>query len=342
MVLTMIIGRHVSSCTFDCPLDYAKHAMREASLTAVDNRTLRINDAPVRRVSDHFTGREKELKYLRSTIDSWSSDAPALFVIYGSPGRGKSQLALHYAEQSFTSRRYSHIFWASATTKEKASQGVVNVLDSVDHKDRNHPEQSVRLRTTRLWLENAGSHGCPSWLFIFDNVTWDTVPFLLEHFPSQNGHGTILVTTRTIDIAESITTAMKQKQSFLELPPLSPEQAVELFLKRAELEGSAAVDRGEAEKLVKKFGCLPLAVEQAGAYMKQMHMHLDKVQTEDLLRDVSSSTHAPIHGSIPLSLHRSSIGRTPSSLLMSRIACRLCSTVSCKTWILFHLMRAIS
>ncbi|KAF7966513.1 hypothetical protein HWV62_38096, partial [Athelia sp. TMB] len=246
----------------------------------------RINDAPVRRVSDHFTGREKELEYLRSTIDSWSSDAPALFVIYGSPGRGKSQLALHYADQSFTSRRYSHIFWASATTIEKASQGVANVLDLIDHKDRHHPEQTVRLRTARLWLENADRHGCPSWLFIFDNAIWDTVPFLLEHLPLQNGHDTILVTTRTLDIAERITNAAKQKASFLDLPPLSSAQSVELFLKRAQLDGSANVNPGDIEKLVKQFGCLPLAIDQAGAYVKQKHLRIDKVQSRDVLGDI--------------------------------------------------------
>ncbi|KAF7972002.1 hypothetical protein HWV62_19285 [Athelia sp. TMB] len=246
----------------------------------------RINDAPVRRVSDHFTGREKELECLRSTVDSWSSDAPALFVIYGSPGRGKSQLALHYADQSFTSRRYSHIFWASATTIEKASQGVANVLDLIDHKDRHHPEQTVRLRTARLWLENADRHGCPSWLFIFDNATWDTVPFLLEHLPLQNGHDTILVTTRTLDIAERIANVAKQKASFLDLTPLSSAQSVELFLKRAQLDGSANVNPGDIEKLVKQFGCLPLAIDQAGAYVKQKHLRIDKVQSRDVLGDI--------------------------------------------------------
>ncbi|KAF7986453.1 hypothetical protein HWV62_31223 [Athelia sp. TMB] len=259
---------------------------RIVPINSINNQTFRINDAPVRRVSDHFTGREKELNYLRNTIDSWRFDAPALFVIYGSPGRGKSQLALHYADQSFSSHRYSHIFWASATTKEKASQGMVNVLDLVDHKDRHHPEQSVRLRAARLWLENADRHGCPSWLFIFDNVTWDTIPLLLEHLPLRNGHGTILVTTRTLDIAEFITNSAKQKKSFLELQPLSSEQAVELFLKRAELDDAAVVVQGDVEKLVKKFGCLPLAVEQAGAYAKQMHVRIDTMQTEDLLRDI--------------------------------------------------------
>ncbi|KAF7965512.1 hypothetical protein HWV62_43094 [Athelia sp. TMB] len=246
----------------------------------------RINDAPVRRVSDHFTGRKKELECLRSTIDSWSSGAPTLFVIYGSPGRGKSQLALHYADQSFTSGRYSHIFWASATTIEKASQGMANVLDLIDHKDRHHPEQTVRLRTARLWLENADRHGCPSWLFIFDNATWDTVPFLLEHLPLQNGHDTILVTTRTLDIAERIANVAKQKASFLDLTPLSSAQSVELFLKRAQLDGSANVNPGDIEKLVKQFGCLPLAIDQAGAYVKQKHLRIDKVQSRDVLGDI--------------------------------------------------------
>ncbi|KAF7986442.1 hypothetical protein HWV62_31201 [Athelia sp. TMB] len=270
----------------DAALKEMRSLLEKTHDGTVERPIPRINDAPVRRVSDHFIGREKELECLKSTIDSWSSDAPALFVIYGSPGRGKSQLALHYADHSFSSSRYSHIFWASATTIEKASQGVANVLDLVNHQDRHHPEQTVRLKTARLWLENADRHGCSNWLFIFDNATWDTVPFLLEHLPLQNGHDTILVTTRTLDIAEFITNAVKQKKSFLDLPPLSSAKSVELFLKRAQLDGIANVNPGDIEKLVKQFGYLPLAIDQAGAYVKQKHLRLDKVQSRDVLGDI--------------------------------------------------------
>ncbi|KAF7965340.1 hypothetical protein HWV62_44299, partial [Athelia sp. TMB] len=263
--------------------------MREAPLHVVDTQTLRINDAPVRRISHHFTGRDSELETITRTIDSWKSDAPAIFVIYGSPGRGKSQLALRYADLSFSSRRYSHVFWASATNVEKASQGLANILDLVDHKDRLHPEQSARLTAARLWLENADRFGCPSWLFTMDNATWDTVEFLLKHLPLQNGQGTILVTTRTLDIAECITHAVKQNNSFLELLPLSVQQSVELLLGRAGLDEDSGVDRRDAETLVKRFGCLPLAVEQAGAYIKQKHVHANEVHAlyaEDALRDI--------------------------------------------------------
>ncbi|KAF7986444.1 hypothetical protein HWV62_31205 [Athelia sp. TMB] len=237
----------------------------------------RLNTAPIVFISDHFTGRDSELETITRTVNSRKSDKPALFAIHGDPGRGKSQLALQYAHLSFESGKYTHIFWASATTEEKTTQALANVLDLVDHKDRHHPEQTVRLMAARLWLENANQHGCPSWLFIFDNVTWATVKFLLEHLPSQNGQGTILVTTRTLDIAEHVTNAVKQKQSFLELLPLSVGQSVKLLLARAGLDNSAAVHQGDLEKFVKKFGCLPLAVEQAGAYIKQKHTHLDKI-----------------------------------------------------------------
>ncbi|KAF7972004.1 hypothetical protein HWV62_19289 [Athelia sp. TMB] len=248
----------------------------------------RLNTAPIVFISDHFTGRDSELETITRTVNSWKSDKPALFAIHGDPGRGKSQLALQYAHLSFESGKYTHIFWASATTEEKTTQALANVLDLVDHKDRHHPEQTVRLMAARLWLENANQHGCPSWLFIFDNVTWATVKFLLEHLPSQNGQGTILVTTRTLDIAEHVTNAVKQKQSFLELLPLSVGQSVKLLLARAGLDNSAAVHQGDLEKFVKKFGCLPLAVEQAGAYIKQKHTHLDKVRNPDMLRDIIS------------------------------------------------------
>ena len=301
----------------------------------------RFNTAPIPLISAHFTGRVSELETITRTVNSWKSDKPALFAIHGGPGRGKSQLALQYANLSFESGKYSNIFWASATTKEKATQALANVLDLVDHKDRHHPEQIVRLMAARLWLENANQRGCPSWLFIFDNVTWATVKFLLEHLPLRNGHGTILVTTRTLDVAEHITDAVKQKQSFLELLPLSVGQSVELLLARAGFDDSAAVDQGDLEKLVKKFGCLPLAVEQAGAYMKQKHMRLDKMQTPDMLRDVSLSTNTPEHRYLSIRFHRSLAGRTPSNLLTNRIPYRLFLTFNFKLWVPSLQTRAI-
>jgi GTPase SAR1 family protein len=63
---------------------------------------------------------------------------PARCVIYGMHGIGKTQLVLRFANDSFDQERYSHVFWMSATTVEKLSQGFADLLTLVTHLDRSN------------------------------------------------------------------------------------------------------------------------------------------------------------------------------------------------------------
>ncbi|KZP24758.1 TPR-like protein [Athelia psychrophila] len=228
-----------------------------------------FNDAPIDRISSCFTGREPELEFISSSFRSSQSDKPTRFVIYGMPGLGKSQLALQHANLTFTSHNYSHIFCLSASTVSSLSQGLARILVLVNHADRNHPDQAVQLAATRLWLEQSNRHGCRRWLLILDNVTAESAMFLREHLPRQNAGGSILITTRTAHIAESVANTAGQEHRVFELKALSRAQSVNLLLRRAGIQNSAPIDLESAEKLVARVGCLPLAVEQAGSYMKR-------------------------------------------------------------------------
>ncbi|KZP11619.1 TPR-like protein [Athelia psychrophila] len=249
-----------------------------------------LNDAPIDRISSCFTGRKSELDFIALSFDTFQSDKPTRFVIYGMPGLGKSQLALHYANVAYTAGIYSHVFWVSASTVERLSQGLVRILDLLNHADRHHPDQAVRLAAVRLWFEQSDRYGCLRWQLIFDNVTVESAHFLREHLPRQNTRGTILITTRTLNIAESVANVAGQEHLIFELKALSKAQSVSLLLKKAGIQTNAPEDLASAEKLVSRIGCLPLAVEQAGSYMKRSGLkntrQLQRMYDESGLKEV--------------------------------------------------------
>ncbi|KZP05613.1 hypothetical protein FIBSPDRAFT_967120 [Athelia psychrophila] len=172
-----------------------------------------FNDAPVDRISSCFMGREDDFQAITSALDSCDGDAPSRYAVWGMPGLGKSQLALSYANASFKTGRHTHIIWIPATTLEKVNQGLAKVLDLLQHVDRHNADQGARLTAVRLCLERSHQH--LKWLIILDDATSATLPFLREHLPRQNGCGSILITTRTLDVAETITSvAGKQHPSW--------------------------------------------------------------------------------------------------------------------------------
>ncbi|KAF7986449.1 hypothetical protein HWV62_31215 [Athelia sp. TMB] len=255
------------------------HAERNMSVVlpdTVDLPTLRFNAAPILRISNHFTGRDSELDFLSKSLASCANDVPARFAIHGMPGVGKSQLVLQFSKLGYSSHRYTCVFWVSATTVEKISRGFTGVLDLVDDRDRHHPDHAVRLLAARRWLEKSPH----SWLLILDDVTAEVISFLREHLPHENTHGAIMITTRTSQVAGAILNAGDQQDCILELLPLTTEQSVNLLAKASGLRDQGnKTDQESVETLAKQLGCLPLALEQAGAYMKQKHIPARELHT---------------------------------------------------------------
>ncbi|KZP20022.1 TPR-like protein [Athelia psychrophila] len=228
-----------------------------------------FNDAPVDRISPCFVGRDEELQLCANVLGLCDGDTPSRYAVWGMPGLGKSQLALKYANTSFRAGRHTHIIWISATTMEKVNQGLAGVLDLLQHPDRHHTDQVARITAARLCLEHSQQYGFLKWLIIFDDVTVATVPFLRESLPRQNSHGSILFTTRTADIAQAMTSVAGEQHPVHRLNALSLEESTVLLLTRAGINSSTAADVHSAHNLVRRIGCLPLAVEQAGSYMKR-------------------------------------------------------------------------
>ncbi|KAF7968773.1 hypothetical protein HWV62_29346 [Athelia sp. TMB] len=276
MAIITTTASRVSNCAVDCTLHRAENSPHGVVSRADDHRPPPFIDAPISRISKYFTGRDLDLDRISRALSRHSNNEPSRFAIHGMPGLGKSQLVLQFSKQAYASHVYAYIFWVSATTIEKLTQGLTSVLYLVDHKDRSDPDQALRLVAARRWLERSPDN----WLLILDDVTADVNSFLREHLPHENTHGAIIITTRTSQVAEATVNAGDQQDCILELKPLTTEQSVDLLAKASGLQDQRNKnDQESVETLAKQLGGLPLALEQAGAYMKQKHIPARELQT---------------------------------------------------------------
>ena len=237
-----------------------------------------INDAPLGILTAHFTGRKSELAKIRSMLTPRQDNIPAQCAIVGMPGLGKTQLALKHTLEVFDQAHGPIIFWTSAATTEKLAQGLCKILDLVDHIDRDHADQNVRLSAAQRWLEGTGHDFPLPWLLVLDNVNEESVPFLREHLPRTNGSGAMLFTMRSVDVASALVTS-DMNQGILGLEVLSPADASNLLL--TELQASKPDETAsqivKAEKLVKSVGCLPLAIGHVASFANQHLKGLDYI-----------------------------------------------------------------
>ncbi|KIL57567.1 hypothetical protein M378DRAFT_48403, partial [Amanita muscaria Koide BX008] len=105
------------------------------------------------------------------------------------------------------------------------------------------------------------------WLMVFDNA--DGGYQLVEKFiPSGNGGG-ILITSRDKGLART------SGSHSLEVIEMGEEEAIGMLLKSAMINDNSVNVTIAAQKLVAALGCVPLAIDQAGAYMQLCGCELD-------------------------------------------------------------------
>lgn len=249
-------------------------------------------------LSQSFTGRKEELARLNLFLNSQRNDGkPARYAIVGMPGLGKTQLALKTASDYFGQSKTRLVFWVSAATPQRFSQGYSKILELIDHIDRDHSDQSVKLVAAQRWLEqvvdstfqlNQGhfdSVATPSahlsWLLIFDNISEETVPILRHYLPRSNSQGVVLLTTRHIDVAKALVHVDCEGQHILNLELPQREDAIRLL--RTELEQlevddfstDQKSDTSKAEALVLSLGRLPFAISQVASFANQCSKDID-------------------------------------------------------------------
>lgn len=201
-------------------------------------------NAPYR--NRYFSGRVDLLAELERRLQQ-STTLALTQAISGLGGVGKTQTAIEYCYRH-RSRYDGGVYWVDASNPERleASYGQLAVKMGLVGDDVPMDKAASAFRD-RL----ASQHG---WLVVLDNA--DQPDAIRQMLPPNTG-GHVLLTTRAShpDLGGG---------EPLEVDVLSREEATEFLLTRSRRD---PVERSDAEELALALGCLPLALEQAGAYL---------------------------------------------------------------------------
>src|ERR1039458_2668596 len=177
--------------------------------------------------------------------------------VHGLGGVGKTQLAIEYAWKYQTD--YDVALWVGASSSAELHARIAALAVVLNLPEAATTQQEIIVLAVLNWL---CSH--QRWLLILDNAdTKETQAAVLKLVPPDlPGH--VIVTSRRVDwpvgyqdVAVSV----------------SPEAAArEFLLKRARKGGFHPGKRVDAFAIVKELGRLPLALEQAGAYIARHHV----------------------------------------------------------------------
>jgi tetratricopeptide (TPR) repeat protein len=224
-----------------------------------------------------FTGREAELQAIAGAL--WAGQNAAIGqAISGLGGIGKTQTALEYAYRH--RNEYRHVFWAIAETRDTLNIAYSRFAELLDLPGKNLAEQHLIVEAVKRWL---ATHN--GWLLILDNA--DDLALLPDYLPSSiPGH--LLLTTRAH--------AMGGLAQRVEIKQLDQEEGSRFLLRRSVLLGkndpieqADPSDLAQAREIVRELAGLPLALDQAGAYIEetscglQTYLDLYRAHHADLL-----------------------------------------------------------
>ena len=192
----------------------------------------------------NFTGRGELLNHICEKFADGNTNGHTTQVIYSFDGMGKTSLALEYAYRALTHEKkiYEAICWITCTDEEAIKDscisflvktGITAVLDAASQ--LNH------------WLQTNSR-----WLLILDDVIEET---LVEHLMPKMGKEHILITARQSTDFITRATAIK-------LECMLEYEAADFLIKRTSIN-----DRTNAKLIAERLGYLPLALEQAAAYI---------------------------------------------------------------------------
>jgi len=160
-------------------------------------------------------------------------------------GIGKTQLAIEYAYRYV--ENYSLVWWIRAEEPTKLATEYSALAHYINLPEKNDIDQNKIIEGVRHWLEQN-----EKWLLIFDNAPNHTE--LRKYLPQRcNGH--ILITSRNPN--------WRGMASSLPLDVLERGESVDFLLKR-----TGKKDKISSKALAESLGDLPLALEQAGAYIE--------------------------------------------------------------------------
>jgi tetratricopeptide (TPR) repeat protein len=215
-------------------------------------------NVPYRR-NPAFHGRQELIGGLADQRRGRSAPVPR--ALQAGAGVGKTALAVEYAYRYRSA--FDTVWWVRAEEPATLVGDYADLAAALGVSGAGQTDQQLMSLAVRRWLEEHDR-----WLLVFDNAEapdtatglkapLDRLADLLPLVPQ----GQLLLTSRDASWDRYMTLA--------ELEVFSPEEAVAFLLDR-----SGGSDAASAAKIADLLGLLPLALEQAGAYLRETRLSL--------------------------------------------------------------------
>ena len=203
----------------------------------------------------HFTGRDDLLVQIEANLGFGAAQTPVPNVqaIYGLGGIGKTQLAVEHAYRH--AGDYDAVWWVTAEDPAILATDYAALARELGLPEAVTRDQAPTVEEVRRWLERSGQR----WLLVFDNAErWTD----LDVYLPRTGTGHVLITSRNPAWPGQVLTSP--------VPVLPEADAVQFLLSR-----TRQTDVATATVLAEELGYLPLALEQASAYVDARGLTLD-------------------------------------------------------------------
>ena len=225
-------------------------------LTIIDSRekevTL-IHNLPYPSIGDLFKGRDDVLKKLKSRLDD-NKPTAITQAIEGLGGIGKTRLAIEFGWWVWNNKKAPAVFFVSAETLERLNASLASLAGE---KYLNLPglKEAEQYDAVFHWLNDN-----PGGLMILDNADTEEAAKAVEDLLPRLANGRVIITSRYKRWSVSV------KPHPLNLLP--PKKATQFLLDRTENRRiKTKDDKKLAAQLAQELGYLPLALEQAAAYI---------------------------------------------------------------------------
>ena len=186
-----------------------------------------------------FVGRKQLLADVRRLLQPGRP-----VVLAGLGGVGKTQLALACLGRHL--EKGDRGWWLRAEEPATLTGDYTALAEPLELPERDATDRQQAIAAVRAWLE-----GNSGWLLVFDNAEDpDAIAALLP-----GGGGLVLVTSRSWDWPDA---------EVVQVRPWSRKESVEFLQRHAQV-----ADKAIANALADQLGDLPLALEQARAYMRR-------------------------------------------------------------------------
>ena len=212
---------------------------------------------PFARLGELFKGRDAFLATIRSKLKAGRHDVAIVGTqaVHGLGGLGKTRAAVEYAWQH--ADEYSAVLFVAADRPETLEKNLADlcgplVLNLPEH---NNPEHRVRYAAAVKWLADN-----PGWFLILDNVDDPQAAESVEELLPYLATGHVLITSRYGDWSGGV--------ERLDLEVLTPAASIEFLRERTQ--GKRRIEPGDDNavvELAEQLAGLPLALEQAGAFI---------------------------------------------------------------------------